>query len=671
MLDEIGKRIIELVKGGNSFFITGKAGTGKTELLKEVVMNLKKLDKKVAVTASTGVAANHAGGVTLHSLLRIPLSPFIPGVKNKELFKLKDAEKRVVLSLDTLIIDEVSMIRCDVMDAVDNILRHYRRSSLPFGGLQVILFGDLYQLMPVAKSDDFEKLSPVYESMYFFSSKVMRSWNCPIIELKHVYRQDNPGFVEMLNHIREGKLSATEEKKLEKLIHPNFRYPKPNDYLTLTTHKWIADKRNHNELESIKGRGREYKAYIDGYFPRDDRPTSYVLHLKVGARVMFVKNDKDEQYYNGKLGTVEKLYDDSVAVRTDDDYNLILVERQRWDYQRYFINKKTNEMEIETLGSYVQLPLKLAWAITIHKSQGLTFDKVVIDAGKAFAAGQVYVALSRCRSFDKIVLLSKITKKLVMIDKTVNNYLSSAERVDVDKMVSNPKTYINQIEGLSTKVPSSYAKTLRLLKKGYSRQDVAQKRRIAMSTVIDHICFFIEQGQISAENFIHEKEFLLINKVINDIGMEKLARIKKKCPDSISYDEIKMVVAERKRQEFEKELENLDSETDDESQWYFIDKVPFNKTSKKILSYNCRVVLSTMGYYLEVNEEYIKLGDYQDGFSSDEGSVWIKKPSDSRGNQVVHEVNGKSYLIGHLKEGEDRIIYTNPKGGTYIINFEE
>lgn len=674
MLDKVGKRIIELVRDGKSFFITGKAGTGKTELLKEVVMSLKKQDKKVAVTASTGVAANHAGGVTLHSLLRIPLSPFVPGVKNKELYKLKDAEKRVVLSLDTLIIDEVSMIRCDVMDAVDNILRHYRRSSLPFGGLQVILFGDLYQLMPVAKSDDLEKLSPVYESMYFFSSKVMKSWSCPIIELKHVYRQDNPGFVEMLNHIREGNLSTTEEKRLEKLICPNFRYPNPDDYLTLTTHKWIADKRNHNELESIKGRGREYKAYIDGYFPRDDRPTSYVLHLKVGARVMFVKNDKDEQYYNGKLGTVEKLYDDSVAVRTDDDHNLIIVERQRWDYQRYIINKKTNEMEIETLGSYVQLPLKLAWAITIHKSQGLTFDKVVIDAGKAFAAGQVYVALSRCRSFDKIVLLSKITKRLVMIDETVNNYLSSAERVDVDEMVSNPKTYIKQFEGFSAKVPASYAKTLKLLGKGYSRQDVAQKRRLAMSTIIDHICFFVEQGQLPVENFIHEKELLLINKVIDDIGMEKLSKIKKNCSGNISYDEIKMVVADRKRQEFEKELENADSddsETGDESQWYFIDTVPYQKTSKKFLSYGCRVVLSTMGYYLEVNEEYIKLGDYQSGFSSDEGSIWIKKPFDDKGNQVVHDVDGKSYLIGYIKEGEDKIVFTNPEDETYIINFEE
>lgn len=673
MLDEVGKRIIELVKDGNSFFITGKAGTGKTELLKEVALSLKKLDKKVAVTASTGVAANHAGGVTLHSLLRIPLSPFVPGIKNKELYKLKEAEKIVVLSLDTLIIDEVSMIRCDVMDAVDNILRHYRRSSLPFGGLQVILFGDLYQLMPVAKSDDIEKLSPIYESMYFFSSKVMKSWSCPIIELKHVYRQDNPGFVELLNHIREGNLSNTEEKRLEKLICPNFRYPKPNDYITLTTHKWIADKRNHNELVSIKGRGREYKAYIDGCFPRDDRPTNYVLHLKVGARVMFVKNDKDEQIYNGKLGTVEKLYDDSVAVRTDDDHNLILVERQRWDYQRYFINKKTNEMEIETLGSYVQLPLKLAWAITIHKSQGLTFEKVVIDAGKAFAAGQVYVALSRCRSFDKIVLLSKITKKLVMIDESVNNYLSSAERVDVDKMVSNPQTYIKQFEGFSSKVPTSYAKTLKLLGKGYYRQEVAQKRRLAMSTVIDHICFFIERGQLSAEKFIHEKELLLINKVIEDVGWEKLSKIKKKCPDNISYDEIKMVVADRKRQEFERELDIADSnnpETDDDFQWYFVDSVPFTKSSKYFLSSDCRVVLSELGYYLEVGDEYIKLRDYPSGFRFDKGNIWIKKPIDKRGYRMAHDIQSDYFLIGYIREEESRIVFTKPDGEEYIITLE-
>ena len=671
LLDETGKRAIELIKKGESFFITGKAGTGKTTLLREAVDALRSLHKKVAVTASTGVAANNAGGVTLHSLLKIPLSPYVPKVKNKELYSLKEEERRVILSLDTLIIDEVSMVRCDVLDAVNDILRHYRKSELPFGGLQVILFGDLYQLMPVAKEDDLEKLSPIYQSMYFFSSLVMKKWNCPVLELKHVYRQSNPLFVNMLNQIREGLLPTEEERRLLSLYKPDFEYPNPNNYITLTTHKWMAEHRNNAELEAITCEDEvEYKAYIEGFYPRDDNPTNYRLCLKKGARVMFVKNDnKGNEYYNGKLGTVERLYDDCIVVRSDDDKKLINVERQRWDYQRYYINKKTKEMEIETLGSFIQFPLKLAWAITIHKSQGLTFDKVVIDAGRAFAPGQVYVALSRCRSLEGIVLLSRIRKKLLGIDETVVDYLNSAPKIEVAPEKPRNEKPLNSKR--NRKVPESYAKTLKLIQKGISVFGVAQMRKMTMSTIFEHICFFVERGELSMESYVLEKNVRLIRSIIEELGDFRLAPIKARCPDSISYDEIKLVVADMKRELHEGELDETEEDDENNSEWYFVDSVPFKQTSKYFLSYACRVVLSTLGYYLEVNDEYIKLGNYPEGLSANEGCLWVKKPEDDRGWRVIHKTDNETFFVGYVKEAEKSIVFRNPDGEVFRIDFVE
>lgn len=670
-LDISARTAIDLIKKGESFFITGKAGTGKTTLLKEAVSALKSMKKNVAVTASTGVAANNAGGVTLHSLLKIPLSPYIPKVKNKELYSLKEEERRVILSLDTLIIDEVSMVRCDVLDAVDDILRHYRKSELPFGGLQVILFGDLYQLMPVAKEDDLEKLSPIYQSMYFFSSLVMKKWNCPVLELKHVYRQSNPLFVNLLNQIREGILPPEEEKRLLSLYKPEFEYPNPNSYITLTTHKWMAEHRNNAELEAITWEDEvEYKAYIEGFYPKDDKPTNYKLHLKKGARVMFVKNDnREHQYFNGKLGTVEKLYDDCIVVR-DDDKKLINVERQKWECQKYYINKKTKEMEIETIGSFTQFPLKLAWAITIHKSQGLTFDNVVIDAGRAFAPGQVYVALSRCKSLEGIVLLSRIRKKLLSIDEAVTEYLNSAPRIEVTPEQPIKKSHTKSLR--DEKVPESYAKTLKLIKKGISVFGVAQMRRMTMSTIFEHICFFVERGELSMENYVQEKDVRLIRKIIEELGDFKLAPIKERCPESISYDEIKLVVADMKREAFwEEDSTQSDEDETEEHEWYFVESVPFKQSSKYFLSYACRVVLSKLGYYLEVNDEYIKLGDYPEGLSADEGCLWVKKPVDERGWRVVHKTDNSTFFVGYVKEYEKAIVYRNPDGEVFRINFVE
>ena len=535
--DRYGDKAIELVMEGKSLFITGKAGTGKTQLLKEIMSRLEAKKRYVAVTAPTGIAAHNADGVTLHSFLHLPLSPYLPGVKIPRLYDLNEDEVRVVRQLQVLIIDEVSMVRCDMMDAADDILRHYRNSKEPFGGVQVVMFGDLFQLMPVADEDKEEQLMEYYESLYFFGSKVMEELDYAMLELKKIYRQDKRSFVRLLNKIRWGRINAVTQEKLDRLFHRDYKVSEGSHQIILTTHNRKSKRINRQKLEAMEGQEWDYQAYTEGSFPCQEYPTNFHLNLKVGARVMFLRNS--DEYFNGMLGTVVALDDESIEVKADENGRIIHVKRSTWDFNRYHLNTKTKELEVERVATFKQYPLKLAWAITIHKSQGLTFDEVVIDAGKAFAAGQVYVALSRCRRLDKIVLMSRITPKAVMMDQSVRGYLNTVRRVEVeDEEVPAPK-----VERKSIKLSGTVKKTLTAYQKGCSPEEIAKRRGVTLGTIYDHLCQLIAAGEVSVYDVVSKEDVALVASARKKADSDRLSLIKVYLPPEMTYETIKLAMA--------------------------------------------------------------------------------------------------------------------------------
>ena len=399
-------------------FLTGKAGTGKTTFLKHI---RNATHKNCIVAAPTGVAAINAGGMTLHSLFQLPFEPFIPGGSfhsSRERFRFSTAKRDMLKGVELLIIDEVSMLRADTLDCIDSLLRYIRRNEKPFGGVQMLYIGDMFQLPPVVKEDEWEFLRDYYQSLFFFHSKAVQRMPPVYLELKKIYRQRQQDFVDLLNRVRNDELTADDLQTLNRQYHPNFQPPAGEKYITLTTRNAKADAINNQELGSLKTPSFRFEGEIKGEFPEYALPTEMTLTLKKNTQIMFIKNDTGEErrYFNGKLGVITDLSTDRIDVRLAGSGRVITLEKEVWKNVKYTLNKETAEIEEEELGSFEQYPIRLAWAITIHKSQGLTFERAIIDTGDAFAAGQSYVALSRCTSLEGIVLLSKITHRSVQTD---------------------------------------------------------------------------------------------------------------------------------------------------------------------------------------------------------------------------------------------------------------
>ena len=408
-----------ITETSENIFLTGKAGTGKTTFLKYLKENST---KNMVVAAPTGVAAINAGGVTLHSLFQLPFVPFLPTPPSREelLKKLKYNKQRLDLlkKMEVLVIDEISMVRADVMDALDCILRSVRRNyDAPFGGIQLLCIGDLHQLPPVAQNHEWEILQNYYASPFFFSSLAIQEQQPVLIELNKIYRQKEQDFVDLLNNVRTNSMTEEDFETLHSRYNPTFVPFLEDKFITLTSHNRQADLINNNEIQKLLTAPKTYTAEIEDNFPESMYPAEVLLVLKVGAQVMFLKNDAEKRFFNGKIGIVSKLEDDKIFVEADGKE--IEVFTETWENKKYTLNKADGKLLQETIGGFTQFPLRLAWAITIHKSQGLTFDKVMVDAGAAFSSGQVYVALSRCTSLNGIVLLSKIASTAILSNENV------------------------------------------------------------------------------------------------------------------------------------------------------------------------------------------------------------------------------------------------------------
>ena len=411
---------------GTSIFLTGKAGTGKTTFLKAL---REKTPKRMVVVAPTGVAAINAGGVTIHSFFQLPLSPYVPEATYQSKFDFSKEKRSIIQTLDLLVIDEISMVRSDLLDAIDNVLRRYRNHRKPFGGVQLLMIGDLQQLAPVVTEQDAQLISKYYDTPFFFGSRALQQTPYVTIELKQVYRQSDEQFLHLLNSIREGRASKEIFEKLNQRYQPDFRPKEEEGYIRLTTHNNMAQQYNEQQLERLSTPAHTFQAKIEGTFPEYAYPTDTELMLKEGAQVMFVKNDPTpaHAFFNGKIGHVTKITSKGITVRCPDDDFDIEVEPMEWENAKYVLNEKTKEIETEIQGTFSQYPLRLAWAITIHKSQGLTFERAIIDASLSFASGQVYVALSRCKSLEGLILASKLQERAVFNDPRINSYISQQE----------------------------------------------------------------------------------------------------------------------------------------------------------------------------------------------------------------------------------------------------
>ena len=441
-----------------NIFLTGKAGTGKTTFLRD----LKKTSpKRMIVVAPTGIAAINAGGVTIHSFFQLPFHPYVPSFylsennphkqpeqKDFTGFKMSREKINIIKGLDLLLIDEISMVRADTLDAIDYALRRYKIHHLPFGGVQLLMIGDLQQLAPVVRDEDREIINRYYDSSFFFGSRALSSTDYVTIELKHIYRQKDQAFINLLNKVRDNHVDSDVLSELNKRYIPDFDPDSGGGYITLTTHNYQSQSLNDSKLEKLPGRPHSFKATITDEFPEFSYPAASELILKEGAQVMFAKNDlsRDKLFFNGKIGRVKAFEDNIIVVKCPDDDFPIRVEMAEWQNMKYTLNDETKEIQETVIGTFKQYPLRLAWAITIHKSQGLTFDRAVIDAAVAFAHGQVYVALSRCRTLDGLVLSTRINQRSIIDDPAISDFIhKTIHNQPGEKQLADSKKAYQQI----------------------------------------------------------------------------------------------------------------------------------------------------------------------------------------------------------------------------------
>lgn len=524
---DVARFIVE--KTDMSLFLTGKAGTGKTTFLREVVRYTK---KKCIVLAPTGIAAVNAGAMTIHSFFQFGLGPFVQGViEPKSDFRINKSKLELIRHLQLLIIDEVSMVRADLMDHIDVELRRIRRNSKPFGGVQLLMIGDLQQLPPIAHGGEDELLRQYYKTLYFFSSAALKSMKYSCIELKNVYRQTDRHFIDILNHAMDCTLTSQDISDLNARYIPGFS-PKPEDgYIRLMTHNRQVDYVNETELEKLDSKPYTFVAAVTGTFPEESYPTANSLTLKKGAQVMFIKNDPERRFINGTLGEVKSIDKNRIAVRLAESGTVIDVEPMEWQNIRYQFDEESKEISSKQIGRFKQYPLKAAWAITVHKSQGLTFDKAIIDVHAAFSPGQAYVALSRCRTLDGLVLSSPVSASVFMRDNAVDaymNYISSpveelafsscyeyfeyekkpvpeevapVEKVKVNKEKPK-KVKTEELRDESGKELSTFECSYRLYKQGNTIGQIAEKRGLNQSTIEGHLARYVASGDIDVHEFV-------------------------------------------------------------------------------------------------------------------------------------------------------------------------
>jgi len=440
-------------------FLTGKAGTGKTTLLKKIIQTTH---KQTIIVAPTGIAALNAGGVTIHSFFQLPFSSFIPDFINVNVgnesvkfeskstltkhFKMNATRKALIQNLELLIIDEVSMLRADLLDAIDWMLRNVRKSNEAFGGVQVLFIGDLLQLPPVVKQDEWQVLSKYYRGSFFFNAKVIEEKFPIFIELEKIYRQDDDSFISFLNDLRNNQLTNDHVLKLNQYVKKEGTFEQEG-YVTLTTHNYKADNINQKELQKIEGKSYFFEAEITGEFPPHMYPIDANLEFKKDAQIMFIKNDivnSDKQYYNGKMGVIKEISSNEIMVYFKEEDKTIEVSKYEWNNVKYVQNNESGEIEEEVVGTFVQYPIKLAWAITIHKSQGLTFEKAILDVSNVFAPGQAYVAFSRLKSLDGLILTESLRLNGMTNDETVVHFQQNKlNQSQLDIALKNTsKTYL-------------------------------------------------------------------------------------------------------------------------------------------------------------------------------------------------------------------------------------